>query len=216
MANKPTHERVSALLTAGPDKASHDTITGLQGDLQTDIGQWHERLAAIEANGNHIGPERRRVLETGSVEDAMKLEIESQQLRIWIERARAQSNGLTTLAKQVFARESLANLPAQFTALIETLGAIAEVNKALSEGWSKVEQLTSEIEIQRRAVAESGEGVPTPPEALGEALTAGWRGSAPVPMSGAFTSLHRDNVAQAIGLRSEKRWVEGVSFDAAA
>lgn len=216
MASKTTHERVSAILNAGPDKATHDVIEGLQQALQADIVAWHERLSAIAVNGNHIGAERRKVLETGTVEDAMRLEVESQQLGIWIERARAQSNGLTALDKQVFARESLANLPAQYNALIETLGAIADANRALSEGWARFEQQASEIELQRRAVAESREDVPAPPEALGEALTAGWRGAAPVPMSGAFSSLQRANIAEAIGLHVAKRWHEGVQWDAAA
>lgn len=204
MANtKNTRERVAALL-AQPDKATHDAITELQQALAADVATWQARFQAIGSNNTGwMGAERRHVLETSTVDDAMRLEVESQQLTVWIQRANVQRGALHKLAATVFANESMATLPAHYGKMQAELQAAIEAGNALTAAWQRFGALLEECAQMRRAAAEAGD-VPQPPEALADVLSAAWAGPAPAGQS-AHAPLTRDNVLSTVGFDSARR-----------
>ena len=198
MANKQTtRERVAALL-AEPDKASHDAITELQQALQTDIADWNDKWQTIGKSESWMGAERRRLLESGDIDAVLRVDVEGERLKMQIAGAQTQTAALRTLDTQVFARESLRDLPKQYAIATAKLERIGKLNADLLEAWRELDGVFGDIEQMRNAVRHSGEAVPVPGPELAEALQAAYAGTCPAPAPSVF--VNRGNVGDMLGL----------------
>ncbi len=133
-------------------------------------------IRPASTKGGSVGPERHRILITGSVKEVQALDEEYADLKVESEQLRAQRNELSVRLRAAKGREALDGMPGQYDDLASLLRKAAKARAAYAAALRDIEASLLEIERTRvdanRAGLEVGRQVAAAPASLYSQLDA--------------------------------------------
>lgn len=151
-----TSQRIAAALSANSLTASH--CTELIKEAAERVQAVEQRLKAIRPpgkNGGAPGPERHRVLATGTAQKVTALDEEYSALKVEADQLNAQRNELSRHRTEARGREAVEGMPARYKSLSAKIQDARRARQVYADALREVEGSLKQVEQDRRNASQA-------------------------------------------------------------